>query len=1355
MRKTTKPTLAILAFIPLAVLLLAWNSSAATNYLQWLGQYGLPADGTGLGAFTAAPATDSIPNLIKFSLGLNPWQAGYAGRYGAGITNNAGQDSLALTYIRPYPAPVGITNAGEFSSNILTWPGAAGTQIGNVTNGALQTITIGDTVPVAGASARFTRLKVTVTAIVPTNTVPPGVANATGVITNGQPLTVTNGVWDGGSDSPPFFSYQWTRNGANISDATNATYLYNSATDAGSAISVMVRAANIAGSTTVRVTATQVEKVVTATVATSSDDAEVGTGYVEPLGGKLYWPYSSNARLVFLRWQSQIPVGATITAAYLKVRADGTVGNTDKSVAQMQVLDFANCPTFTSSSVSITTPVMSSNVKWTNNVSLSAPTGWADGSWYASPNIATIVQDFVSRADYNFGNYIGIRGSWVAGTWKGINTWDYGDHSGAPQLEVHYTGGQTMLSLWMADPEVRLGQKVYCQVANTYPTDTLRVKLDGNVIYTKAAPLSSTQEVFTVDYRTLGIGSHTLLVELLQSGGSLRTSASRAWTKLHSGIAKCAIDENNAICLNGTPFFPITPWGLDASQFPAWGPYVNVQCGETFSTGRNLANWIDYLNQSGASNQLVMGPLTGGTFYPAGYDARQPEVVVNGTSTYGTFVMLDTNRLAAYIAATKDYPSLFTWGWQDEPDLGGGAAAMKATEVRRWTDLGHAMDTQHPHYCSFVGYPFGNGTSPYNTMQQQSYCFLYDDQYSAFWTANSVLPKNSILIYNSGSGNYAPYIFDTNANLVLYTNQSVPMVTNLPFAQKTPICDILGFDYYPYMVHGYTGYEGSGLADLTSALDNCRNWNYNLLPTMTWIETCSIGQGWTNAAPTAVQLKNLIWLSVIHGVKGLQWFHYFTATPAANYAEMNKALKMITALTQPILSAPENVTNVISGQGPTGGRVDLMSRQLNSQLYIFATTIPTNGIATNGMGTSVTITMSGLAAGQQIGVLGEARTITSAPGSFTDTFSPEAVHIYTYPALTNIPPVANAGGDRRVAVAATNGSASLILTGTNSFDADGTIVSYVWKDGATQIGSSATVTVSLSAGTHAISLVVTDNSGATGTNTVNVYMTPPPVATAGPDQQVTDTNNVGSVTVTLDGSGSYATLSTIKSYVWTLGGNVLTNGMTPQVTLLPGTNDITLTVTDNYGATGSDVVRVVVINTNIVNVQYQIAASGDDTWCMSGAGNSVYTSTTMYFPYTDTSRLVFLRWPVNIPAGKTILSADLQVKSDGNAGDSNPSAVRLEVVDNNNCPAFTANPFSYAVMATNVNWTLPATWTAGLWFMSGNIKGLVQTFINRPGYVSGNYLALRCSNVSGLWKEAYQWDNGTHTDGAILRVTYK
>lgn len=79
-----------------------------------------------------------------------------------------------------------------------------------------------------------------------------------------------------------------------------------------------------------------------------------------------------------------------------------------------------------------------------------------------------------------------------------------------------------------------------------------------------------------------------------------------------------------------------------------------------------------------------------------------------------------------------------------------------------------------------------------------------------------------------------------------------------------------------------------------------------------------------------------------------------------------------------------------------------------------------------------------------------------------------------------------------------------------------------------------------------------------------------PVANAGPDQVIFDI-------VTLDGSMSSASDSTIVSYQWFLdyrGGsthNRSAEGERPTISnLQPGFYDVTLTVADNFGATGSD-----------------------------------------------------------------------------------------------------------------------------------------------------------------------------------------
>jgi thermitase len=91
---------------------------------------------------------------------------------------------------------------------------------------------------------------------------------------------------------------------------------------------------------------------------------------------------------------------------------------------------------------------------------------------------------------------------------------------------------------------------------------------------------------------------------------------------------------------------------------------------------------------------------------------------------------------------------------------------------------------------------------------------------------------------------------------------------------------------------------------------------------------------------------------------------------------------------------------------------------------------------------------------------------------------------------TNVPPVANAGPDRTVNDANNDGVESVTLSGLESSDSDGTIVSYVWREGSTVLASGAAATIAFTVGTHTITLEVTDNLGATGTDTVLVTVTP-------------------------------------------------------------------------------------------------------------------------------------------------------------------------------------------------------------------------------------------------------------------------
>ena len=86
-----------------------------------------------------------------------------------------------------------------------------------------------------------------------------------------------------------------------------------------------------------------------------------------------------------------------------------------------------------------------------------------------------------------------------------------------------------------------------------------------------------------------------------------------------------------------------------------------------------------------------------------------------------------------------------------------------------------------------------------------------------------------------------------------------------------------------------------------------------------------------------------------------------------------------------------------------------------------------------------------------------------------------------------------------------------------------------------------------------------------------------PWANAGPDQTLNAATSNGTVSVTLNGSGSSDPDGTIVSYVWSQNGTVLATGVNPTVSLPVGTNSVVLTVTDSQGATGQSVVTLTVL----------------------------------------------------------------------------------------------------------------------------------------------------------------------------------
>ena len=86
--------------------------------------------------------------------------------------------------------------------------------------------------------------------------------------------------------------------------------------------------------------------------------------------------------------------------------------------------------------------------------------------------------------------------------------------------------------------------------------------------------------------------------------------------------------------------------------------------------------------------------------------------------------------------------------------------------------------------------------------------------------------------------------------------------------------------------------------------------------------------------------------------------------------------------------------------------------------------------------------------------------------------------------IPNQPPIANAGADLTGYL-----SHPITLDGSASSDPDGTIASYAWKEGATTLSTSESFVKSdFTSGEHTVTLTVTDDDGATASDSVTVVI---------------------------------------------------------------------------------------------------------------------------------------------------------------------------------------------------------------------------------------------------------------------------
>ncbi len=325
---------------------------------------------------------------------------------------------------------------------------------------------------------------------------------------------------------------------------------------------------------------------------------------------------------------------------------------------------------------------------------------------------------------------------------------------------------------------------------------------------------------------------------------------------------------------------------------------------------------------------------------------------------------------------------------------------------------------------------------------------------------------------------------------------------------------------------------------------------------------------------------------------------------------------------------------------------------------------------------------------------------------------------------SNQAPVAIAGNNLTLNLPAN----TTILNGINSFDPDGTIVSYSWTKvngpatlNLANANSVSTALTNLVQGTYVFRLTVTDNDGATNSDNVTVIVNAqpnqPPVANAGANIIMTLPQN----STILNGGSSVDPDGIIVSYAWSHISGPTTFTMpasnaaaTILNNLVQGIYVFRLTVTDNGGTTATDDITVTVNAAAPPPNQTPVANAGADITMTLPLNSTILTGS----GYDPDGTIVSFVWSrVSGPANFIIVNPS--VAATGVNGLVQGTYVfKLTVTDNNGATAtdnvtVTVNPSINQTPTANagadIAITLPAN-TATLYGSGFDPDGTIASY---------------------------------------------
>lgn len=176
----------------------------------------------------------------------------------------------------------------------------------------------------------------------------------------------------------------------------------------------------------------------------------------------------------------------------------------------------------------------------------------------------------------------------------------------------------------------------------------------------------------------------------------------------------------------------------------------------------------------------------------------------------------------------------------------------------------------------------------------------------------------------------------------------------------------------------------------------------------------------------------------------------------------------------------------------------------------------------------------------------------------------------------------------------------------------------------------------------------------------------------------------------------------------------------------------------------------------MTTVNPKIAASADDG-VESGAGTNAITGSTARIRDTGGGigiRYIMCRWPLTIPNASTINSATIGGKVTTH-GDDLYVVVAAESSDSAAAFGTTANDISGRTCGSTVTWNVASASITDGNYLTKDVTSIVQTVIDRAGWASGNYLALRLYNDTvEACDVTFQMYDGDASNGFQLTVDY-